>query len=124
MSLGTPNTRLYVGNLSWKTTEAGLREALAVNGRTVTKVDIKTDTKTGRSRGFAFVDLASEEEAQAAVDELHGTELNGRPLKVSTAKDQKRNTGGFGRGERSYGDRRDRGGFGRGGGGGGGGRRW
>jgi len=118
------NTRLYVGNLSWKTTEASLREALAVNGRTVTKVDIKTDTKTGRSRGFAFVDLASEEEAQAAVDELHGTELNGRPLKVSTAKEQKRTTGGFGRGERSYDDRRDRGGFGRGGGGGGGGRRW
>ena len=47
MSYGTPNTRLYVGNLSWDTTDETLRQALEQNGRTVTKVDIKTDAKTG-----------------------------------------------------------------------------
>jgi RNA recognition motif-containing protein len=125
MSYGTPNTRLYVGNLSWDTTEETLRQTLGQNGRTVTKVDIKTDSKTGRSRGFAFTDLSSEEEVQAAIEELNGTELDGRPIKLSAAKEQKRNTGGYGRGEKGYDDRGGRGGFGgRGRGGGGGGGRW
>jgi RNA recognition motif-containing protein len=132
LEYGSTNKRLYIGNLSWTTTEEGLGQALGQNGRTVASVKIKTDTKTGRSRGFAFAELGSEEEAHAAIEELHGTELDGRPLKVSTANVKKVHTGGFGKGDKGgYGDRGgDRGGYGgggrggRGGGGGGGGGRW
>jgi RNA recognition motif-containing protein len=95
LEYGSTNKRLYIGNLSWTTTEEGLGQALGQNGRTVASVKIKTDTKTGRSRGFAFAELGSEEEVHAAIEELHGTELDGRPLKVSTANVKKVHTGGF-----------------------------
>jgi RNA recognition motif-containing protein len=126
MSYGVPNTRLHIGNLSWDTTEETLRGALEQNGRTVTKVDIKTDAKTGRSRGFAFVDLSSDEEVQAAIAELNGTDLDGRPIKIGSAKEQKLNTGGYGKSDKGGGGYGDRGGYGGGGGGGRGGRggRW
>ena len=89
-------TRLYVGNLNFETTEDTLRQALAGEDRTVTKVDIVTDNSSGRPRGFAFVDLSSEEEAKAAMDALDGTELDGRPIKVHAAKERNVRVGGFG----------------------------
>jgi RNA recognition motif-containing protein len=109
--------RVYVGNLSWNTTEEGLRQALEQDGRTVTNIDIKTDARSDRSRGFAFADLDSDIEAQATIDELNGTTLDGREITVNMAKGQKQGHGGFGRGDR--GGYEDLGGFGgrRGGGG-------
>ncbi len=80
-------SRLYVGNLSWETTEDMLRQAVAQNGRTVTAVKIKVDHKTGKPRGFAFVDMGSREEADAAIGALNGTSLGGRTIKVAPAKD-------------------------------------
>jgi RNA recognition motif-containing protein len=111
-------TRIYIGNLSWDTTEDSLRQALAQDGRTVTEIDIKKDTATGRSRGFAFVDLGTVEDAEAAISSLDGTELDGRPIKVKSARERGPRTGGYGRSDSGFG------GGGRfGGGGGGGGRR-
>ncbi len=80
-------SRLYIGNLSWETTEVMLREALAKDGRTVTAVKIKIDAQTGKSRGFAFVDMGSREEAEAAIGALNGTSLGGRTIKVNLAKE-------------------------------------
>ncbi len=99
-------TRLYVGNLSFTTTEDSLRTAFSEGGRTVKSVAILTNPETGRSRGFAFVEMGSEQEAQAAIEAMDGVELDGRPLKVNEARE--RTPGGGGRG-----------GFGGGGGGGG-----
>lgn len=115
--------RIYLGNLSWDTTEEGLRVAIGQEGRTVKSVAIKTDKSSGRSRGFAFAELGSDEEAQAAIAALDGSELDGRPIKVKEAREVKVRSGGYGRsGGSDYGDR---GGYGgRGGGGGGRGRRW
>ena len=95
--------RLYVGNLSYSTTEESLRTAFEQDGRQVTDVSIITDRMTGQSRGFAFVEMASPADAQAAIAALDGRELDGRTLRVSEA--------------------RERGGPGGGGGGGGGGGR-
>jgi len=78
--------RLYVGNLSWDTTEDMLRELFGRDGRTVTDVILKRDRRTGRSRGFAFVDLASEEEVEAAIAAFDGTTLDDRTLRVGLAK--------------------------------------
>lgn len=121
--------RVYVGNLAWDTTEAKLRSVLALDGRTVHDVKLKTDSRSGRSRGFAFVDLASEDEAQAAIAALNGTDLDGRKIRVCNAKDQRSSSGGFGRGLGRQSDREERdegygGGGRRWGGGGGGGGRW
>ena len=116
-------TRIYLGNLSWDTTEDSLREALAQDGRTVTEIDIKKDTATGRSRGFAFADLGTPEEAEAAISSLDGTELDGRPIKVKSARERGPRTGGFGRSDSGGGGGRFGGGGGGRFGGGGGGRR-
>jgi RNA recognition motif-containing protein len=116
MERRSTSTKVYVGNLSWNTTEEGLRRAMEQGGRTVNSVVIKTDARSGRSRGFGFVDLGSEDEAQAVITTLDGTELDGRPIKVSSAREQKSRSGGFGRGDG------DRGGSGGGRGGRGG--RW
>ena len=67
--------RLYVGNISWNTTEDDLRSAFGGGDRTVTDCHIVTDRETGRSRGFAFVELSSDEEAKAAVEELTAPRL-------------------------------------------------
>ena len=75
-------TRVYVGNLSYHTDEAGLREACAAGGREVVSVSIVTDRMTGQPRGFAFVEFGSEKDAQAAITELHGKTLDGRTLAV------------------------------------------
>ncbi len=108
-------TKLYVGNLDFKTTEDALRAAFSANGRVVKGITIPSDRETGRPRGFAFVEMGSEADAQAAIKALHGKDLDGRQLKVNEAQDRPQRSGGGG----------GRGGFGGGRGGGGGGReRW
>ena len=108
--------KLYVGNLSFNTREEDLNSLFAQVG-TVESCRIITDRDTGRSRGFGFVEMASKAEGQAAIDQLAGKELDGRPLTINEAKPQEpRGGGGFGGGG-------GRGG-GRGGFGGGGGGRW
>src|SRR3954447_26762709 len=110
-------TRVYVGNLSYHTDEAGLREACAAGGREVVSVSIVTDRMTGQPRGFAFVEFGSEKDAQAAITELHGKSLDGRTLAVNEAREREPRGGGGGGGG-GYGG--GGGGGGRGGGGGGG----
>lgn len=94
--------RLYVGNLSYETTEDELREAFEEFGA-VTSVAIITDRDSGRSRGFAFVEMGSAEEGQAAVDGMNDKNLGGRTLKVNEARP--RQDRGGSRGPRG-GDRR------------------
>jgi RNA recognition motif-containing protein len=106
--------RLYVGNLSYNTTEIGLRDAFGQVG-TVTDAKIVMDRDTGRPRGFAFVEMSSDQEAQAAIQQLNGRELDGRAINVNEAQERGGGGGGGGRGG---------GGGGRGGGGGGGRGRW
>ena len=103
-------TRLYVGNLSWDTTEESLRLAFGQDGRTVKEVHIVSDRETGRPRGFAFVEMGSDSDAQGAVGALDGSVLDGRNIKVNEARERQPRSGSGGGG-----------GGGRGGGGGG---RW
>jgi len=110
-------TRLYVGNLSFQTTEDSLRAAFGGDGRQVTEVKIMLDRDTGRSRGFAFVEMATDQDAQGAIQAMNGADLDGRPLKVNEA--QPRQDGG-GRGGFGGGGGGGRGGYGGGGGGRGG----
>ena len=91
--------KLYVGNLSFDTTEQQLEAAFAAHG-SVQSVSIIVDRQTGRSRGFGFVEMDSEQEAEAAVTALNGTELNGRTLTVNEARERKGRPGGGGRGRR------------------------
>jgi RNA recognition motif-containing protein len=103
-------TKLYVGNLSFRTTSEELREAFAAAG-TVESASVIEDRDTGRSRGFAFVEMATAEEAAAAIEQFNGKEFGGRNLTVNEAKpraDRGGRSGGFGGG-------RDRGGYGGGG---------
>ena len=86
--------RLYVGNLSWDTTEETLRATFGAGGRNVTDCHIVSDRETGRPRGFAFVELGSEEEAQAAIQELDGTNLDGRDIRVNEAQERPNRGGG------------------------------
>ena len=76
---------IYIGNLSFQTTEEELRDAFGAYGA-VTSVSIIKDKFSGRSRGFGFVEMASDQEGQAAIDALNGTELGGRELKVNVAR--------------------------------------
>src|SRR5436309_11866833 len=109
--------RLYVGNLPYTTGEAELQELFSRAG-TVESVRVMRDAATGRARGFAFVEMSTDEEAQKAATELNQYQLGGRPLTVNEARPKPE--GGFGGGGGGGG-----GGFGgnRGGGGGSGGRR-
>jgi cold-inducible RNA-binding protein len=108
------STKLYVGNLSFRTTSDDLREAFSVAG-TVESASVIEDRETGRSRGFGFVEMATPEEAQAAIAQLNGKELGGRNLTVNEAK-PKTDRGGGGGGRGGYGGG-GRGGYGGGGGG-------
>lgn len=99
-------TKLYVGNLSFDTTEETITEAFSQDSRQVTSVAVITDRDTGRPRGFAFVEMASEADAKAAMEAMDGVELDGRTLRVNEAQERA--------------PRRDN----RGGGGGGGNRNW
>jgi RNA recognition motif-containing protein len=81
------NNRVYVGNVSFQSTEDGLRELFASHGEVVS-VRMITDRETGRYRGFSFVEMATEEQANAAIAALNGVELDGRPLKVNLARER------------------------------------
>jgi hypothetical protein len=120
-------SRLYVGNVSYYTTEDQLKELFGTDGRQVTSARIVIDRDTGRSRGFAFVDMATDEEAKAAMAALDGQEFDGRKLTVTEAREKtpgggggRSFAGGGGAGPRSFGGG-DRGGGGFSGGGGRGG---
>jgi|SRR5581483_1328514 len=94
--------RLYVGGLPFSTTEDGLKQAFAAAG-TVTSANIIMDKMTGRSRGFGFVEMSSDEEAQAAITMFNGKDFEGRTLTVNEARpmsDRPRREGGFGGGDR------------------------
>ena len=105
--------RLYVGNLVFHATESLIQEHFATCGEVVS-VSVMLDRETGRSRGFAFVEMANAAGAQKAISDLDGRDFQGRSLRVSVAEERRPGGGGGGG---------DRGGPRRGGGGGGGGRR-
>lgn len=119
--------KLYVGNLAFSVTDASLQEMFAAGG-TVESAKIITDKMSGRSKGFGFVEMSTDEEAQACIQSMNGKEFEGRALTVSEARPQapreNRGGGGFGGGGggRGFGGGGGRGGFGgegrRGGGGG------
>ena len=77
--------RIYVGNLNFSTTEAGLRDLFGAHGEVVDSTVI-TDRETGRSRGFGFVEMANDEEGKAAIAALNGTDFDGRQLNVNEAR--------------------------------------
>jgi RNA recognition motif-containing protein len=109
--------KLYVGNLSFQTTEDDLLDLFSQAGN-VASASLVTDRDTGRSRGFAFVEMASKEEGEAAINQFNGVEIGGRALTVNEARPKEsRGGGGFGGGR---GGGRSGGGFGGGGGRGGG----
>jgi cold-inducible RNA-binding protein len=91
-------TKLYVGNLSFNTTENSLRSAFEADGRGVKEVSIVSDRETGRPRGFAFVRMASQADATAAIAALDGTSLDGRQIKVNEAQERPQRSGGGGGG--------------------------
>ena len=91
-------TKLYVGYLSFKTTEDTLRAAFEADGRHVQEVSIVSDRETGRPRGFAFVRMASKADADAAIQALDGTNLDGRPIRVNEAQERPQRSGGGGGG--------------------------
>src|SRR5260370_15234342 len=106
---------IYVGNLTWGTTADDLLALFQQHGEVI-RAQVITDRETGRSRGFGFVEMGNDTEAQAAIDALNGSNLQGRPLTVNEAKPQeRRGPGGGGRGPGGGGR-----GYGGGGGGGGG----
>ena len=118
--------KLYVGNLPFSAGEAELQELFATAGA-VDSVKVMRDMATGRARGFAFVEMTTDEDAQKAIDKLHNVDFGGRNLTVNEARPRPERSGGFGGGG-GYGggggNRGGGGGFGGGGGGGGkGGRR-
>jgi RNA recognition motif-containing protein len=116
-------SKLYVGNLSYNTTSSDLEQLFGQHGSVQSAEDI-SDRETGRSKGFGFVQMGSDDEAQAAIAALNGQEHDGRPLTVNEAKPREdRPRGGGGGGGRSFGGGGGgggRGGYGGGGGGGGG----
>ena len=114
------NSKLYVGNLSFKTTEDELRSAFSQFG-TVTDLYVAMDKMTGRPRGFAFITMGSDEEAKAATEKMNGTDLGGRQLTVNEARPKEEGAGrsfGGGGGGRGFGGGGGGGGFGGGGRGG------
>ena len=107
--------KLYVGNLAYSVRDDSLQEAFAQFG-TVTSAKVMMDRETGRSKGFGFVEMGSDAEAQAAVNGMNGQPLEGRAIVVNEARPREERPGGFGGG----GGGRSGGGGGYGGGGGGG----
>ena len=105
------NNKLFVGNLSFKTTENELQDAFSQFG-TVTEANLMMDRMTNRPRGFGFVTMSTAEEAEKAIEGLHGKDVGGRALTVNIARPREERQGGGGGG----GGRRE---FGGGGGGGG-----
>lgn len=105
--------KLYVGNLAYSVRDDSLQQAFAAFG-TVTSAKVMMDRDTGRSKGFGFVEMGSDAEAQAAINGMNGQALEGRNIVVNEARPREERPGGFGGGGGS------RGGYGGGGGGGGG----
>ena len=89
------SNKLYVGNLAFQTSSQDLQELFAQAG-TVESASVVEDRMTGRSRGFAFVEMASKEEATSAIEQFNGKEVGGRALKVNEAKPRENNGGGGG----------------------------
>src|SRR5438093_12930424 len=112
--------KLYVGNMPFTTTETDLQDLFAQAGP-VSEVLLMQDKFTGKSRGFAFVTMATDEDAKKAISQLHGAQLGGRALTVNEARPREERAGGGGGG--GYGGGGGGGGGGYRGGGGGGGRR-
>ena len=96
------NTKLFVGNISFNTTENDLQDAFAAHG-TVVEANLMMDRATGRPRGFAFVTMGTADEAQKAIAALNGKEMGGRALNVNVAREREQRPGGGGGG----GGRRD-----------------
>ncbi len=120
--------KLYVGNLSFQTSRDDLQELFAQAG-TVESASVVEDRETGRSRGFGFVEMSSNEEGQAAIQQFNGNEVNGRSLTVNEARPREDRGGGGGNrggggGRGGFGGNRSGGGGGYGGGGGGREARW
>lgn len=105
------STKIYVGNLPYTCDEKQLRELFGAEGRGVTDVAIITDRMTGQPRGFAFVNMATADDAKRAIDSLHGSVYGGRTLTVNEARPKEGGGGGggggggAGRGERGGRDR-------------------
>jgi cold-inducible RNA-binding protein len=111
---------IFVGNLSFNTNEDELRQMFESYGQ-VERVSILTDRETGRSRGFGFVEMVSNEDGEKAIAALNGSQIGGRTINVNEARPKTERSGGGGGGGR---DRGDRGGHGGRGGGGGRRDRW
>lgn len=107
--------KLYVGNLDFQTSEYDLEQLFGESG-TVNSTSIINDRDTGRSRGFGFIEMSSQEEGEAAIAAFNGKQVNGRALVVNEAR-QRENNGGGGGGRNNYGGGGNRGGYG-------GGSRW
>ena len=104
------NNKLFVGNLSFNTTENALNDAFAAHG-TVTETNLMVDRTTNRPRGFGFVTMSTEAEAQKAIAALNGTQLDGRAITVNVARPREDRPSGGGGGRRDFGGgggRRDR----------------
>jgi RNA recognition motif-containing protein len=91
-------TRLYVGNLPYSMTEDELRSLFEADGRSVADVHIPMDRETGRPRGFAFVEMKNDADAQAAIEAMDGAQTGGRTLRVNEAQEREGGGGGRGRG--------------------------
>jgi RNA recognition motif-containing protein len=116
--------KLYVGNLAYSVRDDSLQQAFSQFG-TVTSAKVMMDRDTGRSKGFGFVEMGSDAEAQAAINGMNGQALEGRAVVVNEARPREERPGGFGGGgggRGGYGGGGGGGGYGGGGGGGGGGR--
>ncbi len=96
------SNKLFVGNLSFNTTENDLQDAFAAHG-TVTETNLMMDRMTNRPRGFAFITMSTAEEAQKAIAAMNGKDMDGRALTVNIAKPREERTGGGGGGRREYG---------------------
>ncbi len=96
------STKLFVGNLSFNTTENDLQDAFAAHG-TVIEANLMMDRMTGKPRGFAFITMSTPEEAQKAIEALNGASLDGRNLTVNIARPREERPAGGGGGGRGYG---------------------
>jgi RNA recognition motif-containing protein len=96
------NNKLFVGNLSFDTTENDLQDAFAAFG-TVTETNLMVDRTTNKSRGFGFVTMGTDEEAQAAIAGLNGHDMGGRALTVNVARPREERPAGGGGGRREFG---------------------
>jgi RNA recognition motif-containing protein len=103
------STKLYVGNLAFQTTSQDLQQLFGQAG-TVESASVVEDRETGRSRGFAFVEMSTAQEATAAIEQFNGKEVSGRALKVNEAKPRENRSGGgrgFGNNRGGFGGDRD-----------------